>query len=131
MGVKITKEIVEAVNKYTRMYPSMTYEEIGRLVGASRASVGNIVNGLYEHLLKEDAEAEKTIKSDIPYDTYRRLVTCELAIDELMNNSIVSNSGEVCLFVSFKYFDSVIKRYFPEEHANKIKELYGEETENV
>lgn len=24
-----------------------------------------------------------------------------------------------------------IKRYFPEEHANKIKELYGEETENV
>jgi hypothetical protein len=58
-------------------------------------------------------------------------VTCELAIDELMNNSIVSNSGEVCLFVSFRYFDSVVKRYFPEEHANKIKELYGEETENV
>ena len=131
MGVKITKEIVESVNKYTRMYPSMTYEEIGRLVGASRASVGNIVNGLYEHLLKEDAEAEKTIKSDIPYDTYRRLVACELAIDELINNAIVSNSGEVCLFVSFRYFDSVIKRYFPEEHANKIKELYGEETENV
>lgn len=131
MGVKITKEIVEAVNKYSRMYPSMTYEEIGRLVGASRASVGNIINGMYEHLLNEDAEVEKPIKSDIPYATYRRLVTCEPAIDELINHSIVSNSGEECLFVSFRYFDSVTKRYFPEEHANKIKELYGEETENV
>lgn len=131
MGVKITKEIVEAVNKYTRMYPSMTYEEIGRLVGASRASVGNIVNGLYEHLLKEDAEAEKTIKSDIPYDTYRRLVTCELAIDELINSAIKSNSGEVMLFLSAKYVDALLKRYFPEKYEAKMEELFGEETENV
>ena len=127
MGVKITKEIVESVNKYTRMYPSMTYEEIGRLVGASRASVGNIVNGLYDHLRKEDAEAEKTIKSDIPYDTYRRLVTCELAIDELINSAIKSNSGEVMLFLSAKYVDSVLKRYFPEEHEAKMIELFGED----
>lgn len=128
----ITRETVEAVNKYARKYPNMTQEEVARLVGTSSSSASNIMNGMYNHLL-EDTKKEaddKSLKSQIPYEAYKRLVTCELAIDELMNNSIVSNSGEVCLFVSFRYFDSVIKRYFPEEHAKKIKELYGGEIVN-
>lgn len=124
MGVKITKEIVEAVNKYSRMYPSMTHEEIGRLVGASRASVGNIINGMYEHLLNEDAEVEKPIKSDIPYEAYKRLVACELAIDEMLDRATAFTGGDKEIFLDFRYFANIIKRYFPEEYEKKLTEVY-------
>lgn len=128
---KITKEIVEAVKKYAKKYPEMPQKEVGLLVGVSDWSVSCILNGKYDFLLDDgngdtEKERKKTIKSDIPYDTYKKLVTCELAIDELINNAIKSNSGEEMLFLSAKYVDSVLKRYFPEKYEAKMKELFKE-----
>ena len=130
----VTKEIVEAVKKYAKKYPNLTQDELSKLAGTSTGSVSNIVNGKYDYLLEEEVNAirgaEKSIKSEIPYEAYRKLVSCELAIQELINSTKTSKvADDDCLFINYKFFDSVIRRYFPEEHAKRTSELYTEDKE--
>ena len=123
MGVKITKAIVEAVKGYAKKYPNMTQLEIGKLVEISNSSVSYILNGQYDHLLIEPEE--KVIRADIPYETYRRLVCCELAMNDIINHLIISRSTEDCLFIDYRLVDSVVSRYLPEEYSMRCAELYG------
>lgn len=130
MNTKITKEIVEAVKKYTRKYPNMSQKEIAKLCGISQCSVSGIMNGLYEYLLEETEAAEdteKAIKSEIPYGTYRRLVSCELAIEELIEGSKKKINGDGLLFIDYHFFSQIIKKYFPESYDAKLNELYNED----
>lgn len=149
MGTRITKTIVEQVNRYIKKYPKMSKREIGKLVGIGTTSVWNICNGMYDHLLVEEvkvpevpvaeecavseevsAPAEKVIKSDIPYETYRRLVSCELAIKEIFNRASLSKSDECSLFVDYRFVSSVLERHFPDEFKETLRDLhetYGED----
>ena len=124
----ITKETVMAVNKYHEKYPSMTQAEIAALCKCSSASVGNILNGMYKHLLEEEKKVEdKGVKSTIPYEEYKKLVACELAIDEIFKRAIKSvkseNYGDDELFIDFRWLFGVLKRYFPEKYEERLKEL--------
>ena len=120
----ITKETVMAVNKYHEKYPSMTQAEIAALCKCSSASVGNILNGMYKHLLEEEKKVEdKGVKSTIPYEEYKKLVACELAIDEIFGRSLISINDEDELFIDYKYLFGVFKRCFPEKYADRVKQL--------
>ena len=122
----ITKETVEAVIKYNRKYPQMTMKELGALCGIAGSSVSNILNGMYNELLENNKdENKKSIDSQIPYDEYKRLVTCELAIKEMLERTKKSQYEAKELFLDFRSFSEIIQKCFPEEYAKKIKELYG------
>ena len=131
MGVRITREMVESVKGYAKKYPDMSQAEISRLVGTSSTSVGSICKGLYDYLLEEVAEPKeekvKTIKAEIPYETYRKLVCCELAINELLGRAKISDSEEGTLFISYKVVSSVLERYFPDEFTKIFEELQEED----
>lgn len=128
----ITKETVMAVNKYHEKYPGMTQAEIAALCKCSPASVGNILNGMYKHLLEEEKKVEdKGVKSFIPYEEYKELVTCELVIDEIFSRTIKSNIKQEDyadgLFIDFRWLFGVLKRYFPKRYEKKVKELWKTE----
>ena len=130
MNVKITKEIVKAVKDYKEKYPKMKQVEIALLVGIAPSSVSNIMNGMYEYLLHE-VEVEKAnetngVKSEIPYDEYKRLVTCELAIKELMSQAKASTKEDGLLFIDYHSFSFVMNNYFPEEYEKRLDEFDGE-----
>lgn len=120
----ITKEIVETVIKYSNKFPQMTTDELSRLCGISRSSVCNVLNGMYNRLLEEDADGN-TVKSEIPYATYRRLVLCEIAIDEMLANALRPNTdaSDTNLFLSYRKFSEIIQKHFPERYEAKVKEL--------
>lgn len=117
----ITKEIGEQVKAYKAKFPMMTCEELGKLCGISRASANNILNGLYDETKTDNPG--KTVKSEIPYDTYKRLVLCELAIGEMMDNVLESDRDDNILSLSYRRFSEIISRYFPDEFEAKIREL--------
>ena len=121
----ITRETVEAVFKYKKKYPEMTMEELAVLCKTSSSSVSNIMNGMYNHLLEDTKKEEKkgVVSSDIPYEEYKKLVACELAIDEIFGKSIISINDEDELFIDYKYLFGVLKRYFPEKYADRVKQL--------
>jgi hypothetical protein len=131
MGVRITREIVESVKGYMKKYPNMSQAELSRLVGTSSTSVGSICKGLYDYLLEEVADSKeekaKTLKADIPHETYRKLVCCELAIGELFDRAKISVQGGDFLFIDFKAVSSILERYFPEEYEKKFNELEAED----
>ena len=126
MNAKITKTIVEAVKKYESKFPNITRNELGKLVGISAASVSNISNGLYDYLLEETEEEAKTITSEIPYEDYRRLVRCELAVSQLLGMARASVNEEGLLFVDYRYVSDVLRKCVPEEYQNRLTELEGE-----
>lgn len=121
----ITRETVEAVFKYKKKYPEMTMEELAVLCKTSSSSVSNIMNGVYNHLLEDTKKEEKkgVVSSDIPYEEYKKLVACELAIDEIFGRSLISINDEDELFIDYKYLFGVLKRYFPEKYADRVKQL--------
>ena len=123
----ITKEIVMAVKKYTSKYPEMGQEDLAKLCGISASSVGNIRNGLYNHLIEENggAEEKKSIPSSVPYDAYKRLCICELIVGEIFDAMILSehDSEERIPFVSSKRVCSIMSRYLPEEYKAKVNEI--------
>jgi hypothetical protein len=122
----ITKEIVEMVNKYATKFPQLNYKELSKLCGVSTSSVSCILNGMYNNLLEGDTEAKK-IKSEIPYDTYKKLVCCELAIEEMLANSMRPNNlDEDALFLSYRKYSEIIKKYFPERFDEKVKAVQSE-----
>lgn len=63
------------------------------------------------------------VSSDIPYEEYKKLVACELAIDEIFGRSLISINDEDELFIDYKYLFGVLKRYFPEKYADRVKQL--------
>ena len=124
----ITKEIVEQVKSYKAKFPTMISEDIGKLCGISRSSAQNILNGMYDSYL-QDGTSAKTVKSEIPYEDYKRLVTCELAINEMLASTLKSDSDNNILFLSYRRFSEIISRYFPDRFAEKIAELQEAEVE--
>ena len=121
----ITRETVEAVFKYKKKYPEMTMVELAVLCKTSAASTTNILNGMYNHLLEDTKKEEKkdVITSDIPYEEYKKLVTCELAIDEIFGKSTKSTTRDDELFVDYRWLSAVLKRYFPEKFAERLKPI--------
>lgn len=129
MNTKITKGIVEQVKKYESKFPNMTRHELGKLVGVSAASVSNISNGMYNYMLEEASEDTSdvtTVKSVIPYEEYKNLVKCEMAIQDLFNAARASMNDEGVLFVDFRCVNDILLEYFPEEHKQRVIELEGE-----
>lgn len=124
--MKITKDIVKAVKNYKAKYPHMTNKETAKLVGVSDWAVSCIINGNYNHLLEDTNEEadDKSLKSQIPYEAYKRLVACELAIDEMLDRATAFTGGDKEIFFDFRYFANIIKRYFPEEYEKKLTEVY-------
>lgn len=113
---KITNEIIEEVKRYASKYPEMTQHEIAKLVGISHGSVNNIING------KFDSE-QKVINSQIPYETYRKLVMCEEAVEEIFRNAKSAFGEEELLFVDYRTVSVILKRCFPEEFEEKLNEI--------
>lgn len=124
----ITKETVMAVKKYTSKYPEMAQADIAKLCGTSASSVGNIQNGLYNHLLEENGGAyeNKSIPSSVPYDEYKRLCLCELIVGELLKGAKPTLNGEQSIYIDYRAVSQIIKRYLPDEYEAKINEIYGE-----
>lgn len=118
----ITKETVEMVNKYAKKFPTMTAEELSKLCGISRSSVSNILNGLYNNLLEEHKDSN-TIKSEIPYSTYKNLVTCELCIDEIFKCARKPNEGDERLFLDYRMLSDILERYFPDRFEQRLREV--------
>ena len=114
---KITNEIVEEVKKYASKYPDMTQNDMARLVGISPASVSNILNGTYKE------EKEKVVESQIPHETYRRLVMCEEAFKEILRNARTAYGEEDLLFVDYRTVSSILKRCLPEEFEERLNEI--------
>ena len=132
MGARITKEVVEQVKGYINKYPNMPLRDIAKLVDIGTTSVNSIRNGAYDHLLVEECEEisvpkSKTIKSEIPYETYRRLVSCELAISEIIARAKLSVSAEDTLFIDYKFLSSLLERHFPDEFKKRLEELQEED----
>ena len=132
MGARITKEVVEQVKGYINKYPTMPLRDIAKLVDIGTTSVNSIRNGAYDHLLVEKSEElcvpkEKTIKSEIPYETYRRLVSCELAIKEIFDRAKLSVSVEDTLFIDYKFLSSLLERHFPDDFKKRLEELQEED----
>lgn len=132
MSKKITKENVEAVKTYVLKYPMLSQEEIGKLVGISASTVCYILKGAYDYLLEETEEQQtpKTIESKITYETYRRLLSCEMAFNEMLARTSVSNSDDNVLFIDYRTVSSIMQRYFPADFEARIDELREEEYEN-
>lgn len=126
----ITKEVVENVMKYSKKFPTMTTEELSVMCGCSRASVSNILNGMYNYLL-EEGNGEKTVKSEIPYSDYKKLVVCEIAINELIEAASKSSCDDGFLFLSYKSFSTIIERYFPEQYAKRLAEVEKEKNSDI
>lgn len=118
MKTKITQEIVASVKKYANKYPDMLQEDIAKLVGISHGSVCNILNGKYD-------EEEKKIESQIPYETYRRLVLCEEACMEILRNMKSDFEDEDRTFVDYRVVSAIIKRFLPEEYESRLNEIKG------
>lgn len=116
---EITKEIVETCLKYGKKYPNMTTFEIAKLCGISASSVANIQKGMYSYLLEEGKVKKPDVSTSVPYDEYRRLVQADLAIKELINSATLAAKGDG-LFVDYHCFDTIFKKYFPEEYAKKM-----------
>lgn len=136
MGYKINKEVVETVKKYSKKYPDMATEEIGKLVGISQSSVSSILRGGYDSLLliadkpKESAEAKeekRSVKSQIPYEEYRRLVSCDIAMKEIMSCARKTLSDDEELFIDYRLLSNIIKRYLPDEYQQRVNEVYNED----
>lgn len=119
----ITKETVEMVNKYAKKFPTMTAEELSKLCGISRSSVSNILNGLYNNLLEEHNKDSKTIKSEIPYETYKNLVSCELCIDEIFKSVRKPNDSDERLFLDYRVLSDILGRYFPDRFEQRLREV--------
>lgn len=113
----ITNEVITAAQKYSRKYPELTQADIAKLVGISASSVSNILNGTYSK--------EETIESQIPYETYRRLVMCEEAVKEILKNmKLATNScEEEALFINYFTVSTILKRCVPEDFEKRINEL--------
>ena len=125
MNTKITKEIVETTKRYDKKFPNMTRHELAKLVGISSASVSNIVNGMYDHILTETTTPEATVTSDIPYEQYKRLVQCELCITELLNSAVASMNAEDMLFIDYRNVNAILQKCMPEEYEQRLRELRG------
>lgn len=120
---KVTKEIVDKAKGYLEEHPDLTQEEIGVLCGVSKGTVWNIDHGKYDHLL-EEAEAEKIV-TEIPYEKLKRLIACENAIDEIFSCSKECFGYDDEIFIDYHSVSSILKKHFPEEHDNKLKEIHG------
>lgn len=111
----ITNEIVIATKKYAKKYPDMTYQDIAKLVGVSAASVGNILNGMYNE--------DKAVESKIPYETYRRLVMCEEAVKEIFKNMKKAIGEDDMMFVDYHIVNAIMNRCLPEDFEARLNEI--------
>lgn len=118
MGYKITKETILEVKKYASKYPELTQEDLAKFVGVSPASVSNILRGTYDDFIEE-----QKIESQIPYETYRRLVMCEEAVKEIFRNTKVGFDEEDTLFIDYHILSAILERCLPEDFHEKINEL--------
>ena len=66
------------------------------------------------------------VKSVIPYEEYKKLVKCEMAIKDLFNAARTSMNDEGALFVDYRYVNNILLEHFPEEHKQRVSELEGE-----
>lgn len=121
MGYKINKDLVTEVKKYASKYPNMTQEDLAKFVGVSPASISNILNGMYDDFLEE-----KSVESQIPYETYRRLVMCEETVKEILRNAKIGFNEEDSLFIDYRILSAIIERCLPEDFQEKINELKTE-----
>ena len=112
----ITPEIIAEVKKYASKYPEMPQMEIAKLVGISQTGVSAILRGLYD-------EKPNKIESQIPYETYRRLVMCEEAINEIFRNTKTAFQEEELLLVDYRTVSSILKRFFPEEFEERLNAI--------
>lgn len=121
MSYKITKEVVLTVKKYMSKYPDMTQEDLAKLVGVSPASISNIVSGRYDDLIEE-----KSVESQIPYETYRRLVMCEETVNEILRNMKSTFDESDSLFIDYHILSAIIERCLPEDYQKRVNEIKAE-----
>lgn len=120
---KITNEIVAEVKKYSIKYPEMSQGDIAKLVGVSSGSVYNILNGMYDLKTGAKANEGKTVESQIPYETYRKLVMCEEAVKEIFRNAKTAYGEEDILFIDYRTVSSILQRCLPEEFWERLDEI--------
>ena len=120
---KITKEIVEAVKKYEENYSMMTNEDMAILVGVSPSSVNNIRRGMCDYLLEEKEVEQTPIRSEIPYNEYKRLIACEMAINEMFKSAKSSTYEDDYLFIDYHDVSYILQKYVPDDYQNVVDEL--------
>ena len=116
--VELAKETIAEVKKYAEKYPDLTQADLGRFLGIGQSAVSRILNGEYDD--------KPPIETQIPYETYRRLVMCEEVVKEILRNAKTHYGEEDLLFVDYRVLSGILARCLPEEFEAKIKELKGE-----
>ena len=124
---KVTKEIVSKVKAYKSddRYSQLSQTEIGLLCGISSATVSRIIGGEYDHLLNEDPEINDST-TVIPFDTLKRLIACEYAVEAILKISKLSDKSDNGLFFPSNSVYGLLRAYLPEETIARIQELKGE-----
>ena len=113
--VEVTKEIIAEVKKYNEKYPDLTQADLARFLGIGQSTVSRILNGGYDE--------KPPIETQIPYEKFSKLLSCEAAINELLFVTRKANMGENVLFIDYHVFSDILKRFLPEEYEEKLEEV--------
>lgn len=121
---KVTKEIVSKVKAYKSddRYSQLSQTEIGLLCGISSATVSRIISGEYDYFLNEDPETNDST-TVIPFDTLKRLIACEYAVEAMLKISKLSEVNDNGLFFPSNSVYGLLRAYLPEEVNERILEL--------
>lgn len=128
--VTVTKKLVEKVKSYQSndRYSALSHEELALLCGTSSTTFSRIVNGQYDHLINPEPKAVNTqdVNVAIDYDTLKRLMACEYAVNAMLSNAKLSTGYDGALFIDYKVVFGILRAYLPEEAENRLNELREE-----
>ena len=116
----INKDIVLKVKSYNDK--NLSPEEIGLLCGITPDSVSLILSGKYDYLLNEEPEINDGT-TVIPYETLKRLIACEYAVEAILKVSKLSEVNDNNLFFPSNSVYGLLRAYLPEETLARIQEL--------
>ena len=119
---KVNKDLVLKVKAYSDMYQNLSNYEIGLLVSLSPEEVDRITSGDYDFLLNKDPEINDST-TVIPFDTLKRLIACEYAVDAILKISKLSDKSDNALFFPSNSVYGLLRAYLPEETIARIQEL--------
>ena len=126
----INADLVLKVKAYSDNYKNLSSYEIGLLVSQPYEVVDRIICGDYDHLLNEDSEINDST-TVIPYDTLKRLIACEYAVEAILKISKLSEVNDSNLFFPSNSVYGLLRAYLPEEVNERILELKEQEEDNI
>ncbi len=108
-------------------YSRLTQEEQAALLGVHVTTYRRILNGRYDHLLKDGTairpSPENVVHATIEYEELEHLFACEAAIKDILANSHISTQDETALFFPTFTVYNILKTHLPDSVAERIDYL--------